>query len=97
MPSLEWNRLWQSDLRKFREKDPGELYGMQWSDPEVRGLRYWIQRLLHPSYGPGPVYKVVDSTCAPTSKPPPRCSNSDPAEDGGRATGGSLIAGFLVN
>jgi SAM-dependent methyltransferase len=66
MPSLEWNRSWQRYFREFREKHPGELYGLQWGDPDVRGIRYWIQRLLHPSYGPGPLYKVVDRYVRPS-------------------------------
>jgi ubiquinone/menaquinone biosynthesis C-methylase UbiE len=44
------------------------MYGIQWGDPEVRGLRYFIQRLLRPSYGPGPLYKVVDRFIAPYVK-----------------------------
>lgn len=60
MPSLEWNRRWARDLAQFREAHPDQLYGAQWGDPEVRGLRYLMQRLLHPKAAPGPLYKVVD-------------------------------------
>jgi SAM-dependent methyltransferase len=68
VPSLEWNRWWQRDLREFREQNPEKLYGIQWGDPEVRGLRYFVQRLLHPALGPGPLYKVVDGYIRPYVK-----------------------------
>jgi ubiquinone/menaquinone biosynthesis C-methylase UbiE len=65
MPSLEWNRWWQRDFREFCESNPDKAYGVQWGDPELRGLRYLIQRLFHPSYGPGRLYKVVDKYIRP--------------------------------
>jgi SAM-dependent methyltransferase len=68
MPSIEWNRGWQRDFQEFREKHPDEVYGIQWGDPEVRGIRYRLRRLLHPSYGPGPLYKVVDRYIRPYVK-----------------------------
>jgi cyclopropane fatty-acyl-phospholipid synthase-like methyltransferase len=45
------------------------MCGIQWGGPGVRGLRYLIQRLLCPSYGPGPLYKVVDRYISPHVKP----------------------------
>jgi hypothetical protein len=65
MPSLEWNRWSQRDFREFRESNPDKAYGVQWGDPEVRGLRYFIQRLFYPSLGPGRLYKVVDRYIRP--------------------------------
>jgi SAM-dependent methyltransferase len=65
MPSMEWNRLWGRALVEHRAKNPDKLFGINWGDPEVRGIRYRIQRLLHPSYGPGPLYKVVDNYIRP--------------------------------
>jgi SAM-dependent methyltransferase len=65
VPSLEWNRWWPQDLRKFRENSTEATYGIQWGDPSVRGWRYLVQRLLYPSYGPGPLYKVVDRYICP--------------------------------
>jgi SAM-dependent methyltransferase len=38
-------------------------------DPRVRGWRYLVQRLLYPSYGPGPLYKVVDRYIRPYVEP----------------------------
>jgi hypothetical protein len=69
MPSLDWNRFWQRDFREFRQKKPGQTYGVQWDDPEVRGIRYFIQR----------------NTSGPTSNLLPQCLRSDPAVDAGRA------------
>ncbi len=69
MPSVEWNRHWARDLAQFREQHPDQLYGMQWGDPELRGLRYLIQRLFHPEAAPGPLYKVVDRYIRPYVTP----------------------------
>jgi SAM-dependent methyltransferase len=69
MPSVQWNRRWQQDLREFSEQNPEKVYGIQWGDPEVRGLRYLIQLLLHPRRGAGPLYKVVDRYIRPYVKP----------------------------
>lgn len=65
MPSLEWNRCWESDFRQFCDSNPDKTYGVQWGDPELRGLRYFLRRLFHPSYGPGRLYKVVDRYIRP--------------------------------
>jgi SAM-dependent methyltransferase len=65
MPSVEWNRRWQRDLREFSEQNPEKVYGIQWGDPEVRGLRYFFQLLRHPGCGIGPLYKVVDRYIRP--------------------------------
>lgn len=65
MPSLEWNRCWESDFRQFCDSNPDKTYGVQWGDPELRGLRYFLRRLFHPSYGSGRLYKVVDRYIRP--------------------------------
>jgi len=62
---LEWNRCWPHDLREFSQNHPQTAYGMQWGDPGIRGWRYLLQRLLHPTLGPGPLYKVVDRYIRP--------------------------------
>jgi ubiquinone/menaquinone biosynthesis C-methylase UbiE len=69
MPSIEWNRRWAQNLAQFREAHPALLYGAQWGDPEVRGLRYLVQRLLRPKAAPGPLYKVVDRYLRPYVTP----------------------------
>lgn len=94
MPSLEWNRWWARDLGQFREKHPGATYGIQWGDPEVRGWRYVLQRLLHPSYGPGPLYKVVDRYVRPYVEPSSTVVEIGPG--GGRWTRYLLRANRII-
>ena len=60
MPSLEWNRQWGEAFRKFKERHPDAQYGNEWGDPELRGWRYALDRLIHRGVSPGPLHKVVD-------------------------------------
>jgi SAM-dependent methyltransferase len=69
VPSVEWNRRWGLDFQEFRQKGRGQMYGNQWGDPEVRGVRYLFQRLFFPRRAPGPLYKVVDDYVRPYVKP----------------------------
>ena len=69
MPSLEWNRRWGLHFQEIRQKCPGQLYGIQWGDPEVRGIHYLFQQLFFPRRAPGPLYKVVDDYIRPYVKP----------------------------
>jgi SAM-dependent methyltransferase len=69
VPSLEWNRRWGLNLKEFQEKCPDQLYGSQWGDPELRGVRYVFQRWFFPSRSPGALYKVVDNYVKPYVKP----------------------------
>jgi SAM-dependent methyltransferase len=69
MPSLEWNRQWGDAFRRFRERHPDELYGNEWGDPELRGWRYALHRLLHRGASPGPLHKVVDRYIQPYLRP----------------------------
>jgi SAM-dependent methyltransferase len=95
MPSLEWNRSWQRHFDEFRKRHPGQLYGLpQWGDPDVRGVRYWIQRLLHPSHGPGPLYKVVDRYIRPYVKASSTVLEIGPG--GGRWTRYLVPAGKVI-
>lgn len=94
MPSLEWNRRWGRDLLEHRVTNPQEPYGIQWGDPEVRGIRYRIQRLLHPSYGPGPLYKVVDKYIRPYVTPASSVIEIGPG--GGRWTRYLVLARKLI-
>lgn len=69
MPSLEWNRQWGEAFRKFKERHPDELYGIEWGDPELRGWRYALHRLIHRGTSPGPLHKVVDLYIRPYLAP----------------------------
>ncbi len=69
MPSVEWNRRWAGDFQEFRQKFRGRLYGSQWGDPELRGIRYLFRRLFSPGATPGALYKIVDDYIKPYVKP----------------------------
>ena len=69
MPSLEWNRQWGEAFRKFHARHPDELYGNEWGDPELRGLRYAIHRLFHRGASPGPLHRIVDLYIRPYLSP----------------------------
>ncbi|MGA8792169.1 MAG: methyltransferase domain-containing protein [Candidatus Binatus sp.] len=68
LPSLEWNRRWALKFEEFRKKNPGGLYGSQWGDPEVRGIRYFFRRVFF-RRAAGPLYRVVDDYIRPYVKP----------------------------
>lgn len=65
MPSLEWNRRWGAAFAPFKTRHPDHTYGIQWGDPELRGWRYALQRILHRGASPGPLYKVIDRYIRP--------------------------------
>jgi SAM-dependent methyltransferase len=65
VPTVEWNRRWALDFQKFRKKYPGKLYGSQWGDPEMRGLRYFARRLFRWRQATAPLYRVVDEYINP--------------------------------
>lgn len=68
MPSVEWNRRWGNKFAEFSRDNPGGLYGLQWGDPELRGLRYYARRFLHHK-PPAPLFKVVDKYIRPYLTP----------------------------
>lgn len=59
MPSLEWNRRWALEFRRFARQNGGRYYGEQWGDPEISGLRYLLAKLRHGRRVPGNLSKVV--------------------------------------
>jgi SAM-dependent methyltransferase len=69
VPSLDWNRRWALDFQKFRRKYPHRLYGSQWGDPAIRGLRYFLRRLFYSNTTGAPLYKVVDRYIRPYVNP----------------------------
>lgn len=69
MPGVEWNRAkWGGELKQFQGTPRDRLWGTQWGDPELRGIGYYVRRLLHPYKIPGPLYKVVDQYIKPYVK-----------------------------
>jgi SAM-dependent methyltransferase len=68
VPSVDWNRRWALDFKKFRKKYPQKLYGSQWGDPDVRGIGYLVKHLFRSHKAPAPLYKVVDQYIKPYVK-----------------------------
>ena len=66
MPSLQWNRHWAADLERFRQDRPSALdYGAQWGDPDITGLKYWLQQLRLGGRVPGDLARVVTAYIRP--------------------------------
>ena len=59
MPSVEWNKIWNDDLKKFKKLTKQSPYGCQWGDPGDVGIRYWMKRLIFRRRTSGDLSKVV--------------------------------------
>ena len=66
MPTVKWNKRWADDLARTIKNDriPG-MYGTQWGDPDVSGLRYWIRRITRRSKSPGNLSEVIQYYITP--------------------------------
>lgn len=70
MPTIEWNRRWGKDLALFIDKaKTHDYYGCGWGDPDVSGLRYWVQRIILRTIAPGDLSKVVKQYIKPYVTP----------------------------
>jgi SAM-dependent methyltransferase len=67
MPTVDWNKRWAKDLKRFESRGKPGYYGAQWGDPSTVRTRiaYWIRKILSKPERRPELTKVVHNYISP--------------------------------
>lgn len=67
MPTIDWNKRWAEDLKRFERRGKPGYYGVQWGDPSTARtvIGYWVRKLLGKAEGQPELTRVVQNYISP--------------------------------
>jgi SAM-dependent methyltransferase len=67
MPTIDWNKRWAEDLKRFERRGKPGYYGVQWGDPSTVKTRiaYWVRKIIGKPEGQPELSKVVQNYISP--------------------------------